>query len=358
MKHQPLDLRTAEGMLSFVDGCEDREVWVAIGMALKSEFGDAAFAAWDSWSQQAGNYNALACRSSWRGFKSRHGGYTIGTLIKLAKDGGYRFDATERPAPDPADMARRRYEREQRTAQELAQRQQAALNAEDVAKQYWHAAAKEGVSAYAQRKGIDAPESCRYLPTDQGGGLVIPMIRYDLERSQALKGVQIIKDDGTKKFTYGMSKPGTACRLGLAVVGEPVFVCEGYATGMSIRMALERRYPVFVAFDAYNLPTVVAAVHQALPGSPIVICADDDYKTTIKGLPNNVGRIQAQIALDSVMDLGAKLVVRTFPVFRKETNRGDKDTDFNDLHRLEGLAEVKVAMDLALEIITELKAYG
>lgn len=358
LKHPPLDLRTAEGMLSFVDGCEDREVWVAIGMALKSEFGDAAFAAWDSWSQQAGNYNALACRSSWRGFKSRHGGYTIGTLIKLAKDGGYKFDATERPAPDYAELARRRHEREQRAAQEVAQRQQAALNAEEVARQYWHAAAKEGVSKYAQRKGIDVPESCRYLPTDQGGGLVIPMIRYDLERSQALKGVQIIKDDGTKKFTYGMSKPGTACRLGLSVVGEPVFVCEGYATGMSIRMALERRYPVFVAFDAYNLPTVVAAVHQALPGSPIVICADDDYKTTNKGLPNNVGRIQAQIALDSVMDLGAKLVVRTFPVFRKETNRGDKDTDFNDLHRLEGLSEVKAAMDLALEIINELKAYG
>lgn len=358
LKHPPLDLRTAQGMLSFVDGCEDREVWVSIGMALKAEFGDAAFDAWDNWSQQAGNYNALACRSSWRGFKSRHGGYTIGTLIKLAKDGGYKFDASERPAPDPADLARRRQEREQRTAQELAQRQQAALNAEDVAKQYWQAAAKEGTSAYAKRKGIDAPESCRYLPTEQGGGLVIPMIRYDLDRAQALKGVQIIKDDGTKKFTYGMSKPGTACRLGLAVVGEPVFVCEGYATGMTIRMAVERRHPVFVAFDAYNLPSVVTAIHQALPGSPIVICADDDYKTTIKGLPNNVGRIQAQIALDSVMDLGAKLVVRTFPNFRKETNRGDKDTDFNDLHRLEGLAEVKVAMDLALEIIEELKAYG
>ena len=186
-------------------------------------------------------------------------------------------------------MARRRQEREQRTAQELAQRQQAALNAEDVAKQYWQAAAKEGTSAYAQRKGIDAPESCRYLPTEQGGGLVIPMIRYDLDRAQALKGVQIIKDDGTKKFTYGMSKPGTACRLGLAVVGEPVFVCEGYATGMTIRMALERRHPVFVAFDAYNLPSVVTAIHQALPGSPIVICADDQQRGPHSG-PDRAGQ--------------------------------------------------------------------
>jgi putative DNA primase/helicase len=141
-------------------------------------------------------------------------------------------------------------------------------------------------------------------------------------------------------------------------VGEPVFICEGYATGMSLRMALERRYPVFVAFDAYNLPIVVGAVHQALPGSPIVICADDDYKTTIKGLPNNVGRIQAQVAQESVMETGAKLVVRTFPLFRKETARGDKDTDFNDLHRLEGLPEVAAQLQICLDMIQELKNYG
>jgi putative DNA primase/helicase len=360
LSRPPLDLRTAEGMLAFVDGCEDRETWVAIGMALKSEFGDVAFDAWDRWSANAANYSGPACKSSWKGFKSRNGGYTIGTLIKLAKDGGYRFDAQDAPQVDHAELARRRTERANRIAAEAATKAQNAINAELQAKQRWHAAERTGTSAYATRKGIDAPESCRFLPAEQGGGLVIPMLRYDLDRAQALKGLQTISDSGEKKFTYGMAKPGTACRLGLPVVGEPVFVCEGYATGMSIRMALERRFPVFVAFDAYNLPVVVAAVHQSLPGSPIVICADDDYKTTIKGLPNNVGRIQAQVAQESVMDGpdAAKLVVRTFPLFRKETARGDKDTDFNDLHRLEGLPEVAAQLQVCLDTITELKKYG
>ena len=358
--HPPLDLRTAEGMLTFVDGCEDRETWVACGMALKAEFGDGAFDAWDRWSQNAANYNAPACRSSWRGFKSRAGGYTIGTLIKLAKDGGYKFDAAERPAPDLADLARRRAERAARTAKEQADRARLAVSAEEQAHATWHSSLRTGASAYAARKGIDAPESCRFVSPDDGGGLVIPMLRYDLDRAKALKGVQIIRDDGTKKFTYGMTKPGTACRLGLPVVGQPVFVCEGYATGMSIRMALERRFPVFVAFDAYNLPVVVAAVHATLPGTPIVICADDDYKTTNKGIANNVGRIQAQVAMEGVMDGpdGAKLVVRTFPLFRKETARGDKDTDFNDLHRLEGLPEVAAQLQVCLDTIDELKKYG
>ena len=359
-KHPPLDLRTAEGMLTFVDGCEDRETWVACGMALRAEFGDAAFDAWDRWSQNAANYNAGACRSSWRGFKARAGGYTIGTLVKLAKDGGYRFDNADRPAPDMADLARRRAERSERTELEAADRARMAQNAEVQAHATWHASLRTGSSAYATRKGIDAPESCRFVPAEQGGGLVVPMLRYDLDRAQALKGLQIIKDDGTKKFTYGMTKPGTACRLGLPVVGQPVFVVEGYATGMTVRMAMERRHPVFVAFDAYNLPIVVEAVHCTLPGTPIIICADDDYKTTNKGLPNNVGRNQAQVAMDGVMDGpdGARLVVRTFPVFKKETARGDKDTDFNDLHRLEGLAEVRAQLDLCLQTIEELKKYG
>lgn len=361
----PLDLRTAEGMLSFVDGCEDRETWIYVGLALKGEFGDVAFTAWDQWSSNAANYSEKTCRSTWKGLKCAGREQGIGGLVNLAKAGGYKFDASDRPAPDladiarrRADIARRRADRAQRTAREFAERQQLAYSAEQRAHETWHNAMRDGASSYAERKGIDKPESCRYLPQAQGGGLVIPMIRYDLERAQALKGVQLIKDDGTKKFTYGMEKPGTACRLGLPVVGEPVFVCEGYATGMTLRMALERRYPVFVAFDAYNLPVVVEAVYKALPTSPIIICADDDFKTTNKGLPNNVGRIQAQIAMEGVMDTGAKLVCRTFPIFRKETNRGDKDSDFNDLHRLEGLPEVAAQLQVCFDIIHEIKTYG
>lgn len=357
LERAPIDLRQAEAMLQFVDGCEDRETWISVGMALKSEFGDAAWPAWEQWSAQAANFSAPACRSSWRGFKSRSaGGYTIGTLVKLAMDGGYKFDPQSKP--DQAAIARRRAERAAQARAEQAQRALLAMDAEQRALADWRAAERTGTSAYAKRKLIDAPESCRFLPAAQGGGIVLPMLRYDLPREQSLKGVQIIRDDGSKKFTFGMEKPGTACRLGLAVVGEPVFVCEGYATGMTIRMALERRYPVFVAWDAYNLPVVVESIYRMLPTCPIVICADDDWKTAIKGVANNVGRIQAQVAQDSVMDAGARLVVRSFPVFAKATARGDKDSDFNDLHRLEGLDQVRSQLDLALDVMHEIQCHG
>lgn len=360
LKHPPLDLRTAEGMLSFVDGAEDRETWLSMGMALKAEFGDAAFDAWDRWSQAAANYNARACQQSWRGFKCTGSGISIGTLIKFARDGGFRFDAQDRPQLDATELARRRAERQARQAQEQAQRQGAAQSAQQQALHSWRTALRSGHSAYAHRKLIDAPESVRFLPAGQGGGLVVPMLRYDLPREHSLMGLQLIRDDGVKRFTPGMAKAGTACRLGLAVVGEPVFVCEGYATGMTLRMALARRFAVFVGFDAYNLPLVVQGIHQTLPGSPIVICADDDHATTVRGLPHNVGRIQAQLAMDAVMDGrdGAKLVCRSFPLFKPATQRGPKDSDFNDLHRLEGLPEVAAQLEVALDTIQTLKTYG
>jgi putative DNA primase/helicase len=355
----PIELRTAEGMLSFIDGVEDREIWIAVGMALKSEYGDSALPAWDAWSQEAANYSAPACRSSWRGFKSTTGGggITMGTLVKYAMLGGYTFDAQNQPKVDPGELARRRAERSARAAKEQAERQALASNAEAQALKTWRQASRTGQSPSLERKSIDAAESVRF---GAGGTLVVPMIRYDLPRENSLKGVQEIFADGSKKFTYGMAKTGVACRLGLPVVGDPVLVCEGYATGMTLRMAINRRYPVFVGFDAYSLPAVAVAVYHALPGSPIIICGDDDHGTTLKGLPNNVGRIQAQIAMESVLDIEprAKLVTRTYPVFRRNTQRGRKDTDFNDLHRLEGLAEVSAQIELCLDTIQTLKNYG
>ena len=64
--------------------------------------------------------------------------------------------------------------------------------------------------------------------------------------------------------------------------------------------------------------------------------------------------------MESVLDIEprAKLVTRTYPVFSRNTQRGRKDTDFNDLHRLEGLAEVSAQIELCLDTIQTLKNYG
>lgn len=214
---------------------------------------------------------------------------------------------------------------QRREAAEVAAR--AARNAESVraamsAAELWHEGRRDGRSAYLERKLV-TPEACRFM---EDGSILVPLLRYDAPRHDALRAVQRIWPDGTKRFTRGFEKPRCSLRLGLVAAGDPIIVCEGYATGLSLRMACSRRLAVFVALDAGNLVHVAQMLRELHPGNPLLIAADDDYRTA-----GNPGRKKAWEAARAV----ARCTV-TYPLFRPG-NRGPKDTDFNDLHAREGL---------------------
>lgn len=209
-----------------------------------------------------------------------------------------------------------------------AEAELAALGAVDL----WRRASKDGESPYLVRKGV-VGEACRFLP---GGELVVPLLRYDWPRDQALRGVQRIKPDGGKLFTKGFAKAGCAVRLGEVRPGYVVLICEGYATGLTLRMATDRELAVYVALDAGNLQHVVPIVRALHPECWILICADDDFRTRDHtGTLNNPGRSTAWAA--------AKATEHTdivYPIFGRAT-RKPKDTDFNDLHAAQGLDAVR-----------------
>lgn len=250
-----------------------------------------------------------------------------------------------------SDAERRRFAEERRAAEERAAREKeqaaqlSAVNAADL----WRLAVPEGESPYLQRKGVQG-EACRYIartvylrrldPNDRPiqlppGTLVLPMIRYDKPRSEALRGLQLLKPDGFKCFTEGLAKSGCALRLGeVTAATRIILVCEGYATGLSIRMGTDRRWPVFVAWDAYNLMWVVEILRAVHPKLHILICADDDWKSADHDGPNP-GRRKALMA--ARITPGCEIV---WPVFDPAT-RQEKDTDFNDLHAREGLEAVQ-----------------
>jgi putative DNA primase/helicase len=106
---------------------------------------------------------------------------------------------------------------------------------------------------------------------------------------------------------------------------------------LSIRLGVDRRFPVFVAWDAGNLAHVVPLVRALYPNKRLLVCADDDWKTFDRstGRLNNPGRTAAkQVAKDVA---GCDLV---WPVFAPAT-RGEKDTDFDDLRQREGVHVVR-----------------
>ena len=258
----------------------------------------------------AGSYVVVGSFGDWRGQQS----HKVEVDWAGIGDDERKALADQRQARADADARER-----------VASAALAAMTAGDL----WAAASRDGKSDYLARKGVE-PEGCRYL---RDGSIVIPLLRYDEPRESALKAVQRIWPDGSKRFTKGFSKPGTGLRLGLVAAGEPILVCEGYATGLTMRMAVGKRLPVVVALDAGNLQPVAELLRVLYPQSLLLICADDDYMTA-----GNPGRDKALKT--------AKAVARcqyVYPIFRRG-NRGAKDTDFNDLHAREGLECVRRQM--------------
>lgn len=254
-----------------------------------------------------------------------------GTHVVLGTFGNWRGQQSHRVEVDwkgitDAERAELQQRRQAQAEAAAAERAQLAAQASMTAAELWSSAGRTGHSHYLRRKGVDA-EGCRYL---RDGSIVLPLLRYDEPREQALKALQRIWPDGTKRFTRGFQKPGTCLRLGHVVVGEPLLVCEGYATGLTLRMAVERRLPVVVALDAGNLLPVAELMRTLFAESRLLICADDDFMTA-----GNPGREKAHKAAKAVADTRY-----TWPVF-PPGRRGPKDTDFNDLHAEAGLAAVR-----------------
>jgi putative DNA primase/helicase len=236
-----------------------------------------------------------------------------------------------RMTAEERDVMRARQEDAKRRAAEIAAN--ASRRAASRASGLFQRMPEKGRSAYLDRKQI-VGFGVRYAP--RSGAVLVPMMNV----REQIVGLQVIypekqQDTGRDKsyWPYGMSKEGAFHLIGgHPEPGEPVLICEGYATGASLHMATSMA--VAVAFDAGNLMTVSKAMRERFPGCPIILCRDDDWKTKRpNGTPWNPGEEKASNAATVV---GGQVVA---PIFSVE--REDKWTDFNDLHCAEGLESVR-----------------
>jgi putative DNA primase/helicase len=126
-----------------------------------------------------------------------------------------------------------------------------------------------GPHPYLARKGF--PDEIGLIDTD--GRLVVPM--RDMRAYKRINSVQWIDDTGTKRFLPGGAAKGSVLMLG---VGQEHWLCEGYATALSIRAALgqlHRQARVVVCFSAGNLVHVASQ----MPGRKYLV-ADNDKSGT------------------------------------------------------------------------------
>jgi putative DNA primase/helicase len=125
-----------------------------------------------------------------------------------------------------------------------------------------------GKHDYLKAKGFEY-EHANVMVIDGVPTLVIPM-----RVAGSLVGCQLIGNDGSKKFLYGQRTSNAEFTLDNK---GPHILCEGYATGLSIRAAmkaLKRRYTLHICFSAGNMEKIASTLDAGY------VVADNDASQT------------------------------------------------------------------------------
>lgn len=127
---------------------------------------------------------------------------------------------------------------------------------------------------YLERKGF--PDELVRVTDD--GKLVVPMFN-----GSKLVGAQLIDADGNKKFIYGQRSGGAEFTFGFRGTH---FLCEGFATGLSVHTALthlKTKHAVHVAFSAGNMKKIAQRMKSGY------VIADNDESGTGEKVAQEIG---------------------------------------------------------------------
>lgn len=150
-------------------------------------------------------------------------------------------------------------------------------------------------------------------------------------RGGTVTSAQLIWEDGTKKFLFGGEMGGASHRI---ATGVYTWLCEGYATGLTVRTALKGlnvRATVLCCFSASN----IAAVAMKVRGKAFV-AADNDKPLEQFGWIGTGEHYARQTDLPYGMP-------------------PDVGTDFNDMHQRVGIFAVQRVLTAVMAARTALK---
>lgn len=184
-------------------------------------------------------------------------------LSTVWRDEAHQDTEAARAALEHARRREREFEEAQRRRQREVAREATAMIERCVLAQH----------EYLARKGF--PDEYGLVTYDHDGAkLVVPM--RDSRWYSNVINVQLIAEDGTKRFLTGGRAGGAVLILGPRK-GRHTVLCEGYATGLTLQKALALLpgpSRVVVCFSAMNLERVAPLYEGA------VVAADNDRSAT------------------------------------------------------------------------------
>ncbi len=317
----------------------DRDTWVKMGMAVKSELGDSGFDLWEGWSQQADTFNAKDARDVWKSIRV-NGKVTAGTLFHEAKANGWRDDGTHQK-PTPEELAERQRINAERAAQEEARTALERAEAARKSAAIWKAAseakpdhpylARKQVLPVATLREIDANAAAAilgYAPKSGGEPLAGRLLVAPVKVGDGLSTLELIDEAGRKSAVYGGAKAG-GYWAAQQLPDDPatLLIGEGVATVLTAKEI--SGHPAIAALSAGNLAAVAKAMRERYPAAALVILADLVKAT---GAPD-------PHAVEAALSVGGRLAIPDFG-----TNRPDGATDFNDMAALLGTDAVERAI--------------
>jgi putative DNA primase/helicase len=143
------------------------------------------------------------------------------------------------------------------------------------------------------------------------GRLLVP-----LYRDGQLVNLQSVAPDGTKLFQSGGQVKGCYSPLGIITASQPLYICEGWATGATIHT--DTGAAVACAMNAGNLLAVGQRLQRQHPDAVLIFAGDDDRQT--EGNPGKTA------ATNAAATLGCGLVLPPWSGAEPLTL-----SDFNDL---------------------------
>jgi len=266
---QAITLGDTYHALTFVDSNE-RETWLRVGMAIKSEFGDNGFNVWDDWSRTGESYKAKDAQDVWKSF--RGDGVTIATLIYEAKQNGWMRlpnykvvdEITKAKTPPPPKPMEPKV---------------------DYAKRLWIRADWTKVKShpYSRRKKFNRGlnnsfGAARGFATGKIIGenadcIIVPIRNY---RTNELQAVQCINAAGEKQ-TFGRLTGGSLI-LGNDLDPElSILVFEGWASTVAWVFFIEKGNACAVcSFGKSNQERVGREMEEKYPGRHVVLMVEED----------------------------------------------------------------------------------
>ncbi|WP_312463124.1 DUF5906 domain-containing protein [Comamonas sp.] len=361
--HAPPTVRTdterIRSALQFLNP-HNRDTWVKMAFAIKSEMGDYGFEIWDEWGA-AHKRPASEVKSTWKSAKPG-GKVGLGSLIYDAKAAGWKDDAKyQKPSPEVIALreAAAAARKAQFEAEETAEQEAAATRAQAL----WDEAQPTTEHDYLTRKGVQS-HGLRYGPfefertnTDTGEvskvrmkALLVPLYDHDGK----LRSLQAIsrKPGGDKLLLSGGKMVGNFFPFGKPkeINGRQVFILgEGYATCASIYEGTG--HMVLMCVNSGNILHVAKSIRERDAEAIIVIAGDNDiWNRKADGTPHNPGRLAADKAAKAVDGIVA------LPPFTEADATGASENgnpigpkDFNDWYTVNGPYSVKEVIEAALQ---------